>query len=221
MYKREIRPLSESMLDAISGTINKLEHVDLNEAKMSDTEVLNAAKSLAKNGKDAKTKAFGKGLVDFYQKNKSFTPDQVGGLQNIMKNASFQMAKESVELEEASNTLQKITAILTKMGNGTKVVKDKAGYFHIKMTDGKNMSHQGPYHTLEDVLSALQKDMKEEVELEEKYAKATDKLDDGKGMDPVGKADADIDNDGDVDSSDEYLHKRRKAIGKAMKKRKD
>ena len=40
----------------------------------------------------------------------------------------------------------------------------------------------------------------------------------GKKLDPVGKADADIDNDGDTDSSDEYLHKRRKAIGQAMKK---
>jgi len=39
-----------------------------------------------------------------------------------------------------------------------------------------------------------------------------------KKMDPVGKADADIDNDGDVDSSDEYLHNRRKAIKKAMAK---
>ena len=38
-----------------------------------------------------------------------------------------------------------------------------------------------------------------------------------KKLDPVGKADADIDNDGDVDSSDKYLTKRRKAIGKAMK----
>ena len=38
-----------------------------------------------------------------------------------------------------------------------------------------------------------------------------------KKMDPVGQADADIDNDGDVDNSDEYLHKRRKAIKKAMK----
>jgi hypothetical protein len=37
-------------------------------------------------------------------------------------------------------------------------------------------------------------------------------------LDPVGKADADIDNDGDVDKSDEYLHNRRKAIKKAMKK---
>ena len=37
-------------------------------------------------------------------------------------------------------------------------------------------------------------------------------------MDPVGKEDGDIDNDGDTDSSDKYLLKRRKAIGKAMKK---
>ena len=40
----------------------------------------------------------------------------------------------------------------------------------------------------------------------------------GKQLDPVGQADADIDNDGDVDSSDKYLHKRRKAIKKAMAK---
>jgi len=39
-------------------------------------------------------------------------------------------------------------------------------------------------------------------------------------MDPVGKADADIDNDGDVDSSDKYLHNRRKAISKNIKKNK-
>ena len=39
-----------------------------------------------------------------------------------------------------------------------------------------------------------------------------------KELDPVGQADADIDNDGDTDDSDEYLHKRRKAIKKAMKK---
>jgi len=37
-------------------------------------------------------------------------------------------------------------------------------------------------------------------------------------MDPVGQEDDDIDNDGDVDSSDKYLHNRRRAIGKATKK---
>lgn len=38
-------------------------------------------------------------------------------------------------------------------------------------------------------------------------------------MDAVGKADADIDNDGDVDKSDKYLHNRRKAIKKSMSKK--
>ena len=40
-----------------------------------------------------------------------------------------------------------------------------------------------------------------------------------KKLDPVGKEDADIDNDGDVDKSDSYLHNRRKAVGKAMGKK--
>ena len=64
------------------------------EAKMDDSEVLSAAKKLAKEGKDEKTRNFGQGLVDYYKENKSFTPDQVSGLQNIMKNASFQFAKD-------------------------------------------------------------------------------------------------------------------------------
>ena len=38
-------------------------------------------------------------------------------------------------------------------------------------------------------------------------------------LDPVGQEDADIDNDGDTDKSDKYLHNRRKAIGKAIKKK--
>lgn len=45
--------------------------------------------------------------------------------------------------------------------------------------------------------------------------------DEEKKLDPVGKADADIDNDGDVDSSDEYLKKRRAAISKAIKNREE
>lgn len=45
-----------------------------------------------------------------------------------------------------------------------------------------------------------------------------EKVYEAKKMDPVGKEDDDIDNDGDVDSSDKYLHARRKAISNAMKK---
>ena len=39
-------------------------------------------------------------------------------------------------------------------------------------------------------------------------------------LDPVGQEDADIDNDGDTDKTDKYLHNRRKAIGKAIAKKK-
>ena len=38
-------------------------------------------------------------------------------------------------------------------------------------------------------------------------------------LDPVGQEDADIDNDGDSDKTDKYLHNRRKAIGKAIAKK--
>ena len=53
------------------------------------------------------------------------------------------------------------------------------------------------------------------------YAKNLEVLGEKK-LDPVGKADADIDNDGDVDKSDKYLHARRKKVTKiiAMSKKK-
>ena len=53
-----------------------------------------------------------------------------------------------------------------------------------------------------------------------------DKSDDGDGLDAVqpdavkkkfkDRKDKDIDNDGDVDDSDKFLHKRRKAVSKSM-----
>ena len=55
-----------------------------------------------------------------------------------------------------------------------------------------------------------------------------DKSDDGEGLDAVqpkavkkkfkNRKDKDIDNDGDVDDSDKFLHKRRKAVSKAISK---
>ena len=57
---------------------------------------------------------------------------------------------------------------------------------------------------------------------------SNDKSDDGDGLDKVDpkaakkkfkdRKDKDVDNDGDTDASDEYLHKKRKAIGKDMAK---
>jgi len=60
---------------------------------------------------------------------------------------------------------------------------------------------------------------------------SNDQSDDGEGMDKVDpkaakkkfkdRKDKDIDNDGDTDSTDKYLHKRRKAISKSMDKEDD
>ena len=56
----------------------------------------------------------------------------------------------------------------------------------------------------------------------EKYkGKQTAKAKGGGGLDPVGKEDGDVNNDGKKDGTDKYLMKRRKAIGKAMATRKE
>jgi len=55
-----------------------------------------------------------------------------------------------------------------------------------------------------------------------KAAEEVEHVTEKKKLDPVGKADADIDNDGDVDKSDKFLHARRKKVSKiiAMSKKK-
>jgi hypothetical protein len=81
--------------------------------------------------------------------------------------------------------------------------------------------------------SHLETDMKKRAEANEKARKemmktkahkdmvATVRKKFDEAMDPVGQEDADIDNDGDTDKSDKYLHKRRKAISKAIATRKE
>ena len=98
---------------------NCVKEDSLQEAKMSDAAALKALKALATNGKNEKTKSFANGVIKFYAKNKSFTPDQIAGLQNIMKNAGFQMAKEEFD----TKGMMKINKLmekrnLTKAGAG-------------------------------------------------------------------------------------------------------
>lgn len=50
----------------------------------------------------------------------------------------------------------------------------------------------------------------------ESFSKGTPKQSLNEALDPVGKEDSDIDNDGDTDKTDKYLANRRKAVGKAM-----
>ena len=84
-----------------------------------------------------------------------------------------------------------------------------------------------------EVQSSVAAQAKEAAKNEQKYTisietNKNDKSDDGDGLDAVqpkavkkkfkDRKDKDIDNDGDVDDSDRFLHKRRKAISKAISK---
>ena len=69
-------------------------------------------------------------------------------------------------------------------------------------------------HMLNQRLTALYEDIGSVLN---RYYDIDEEIVDEK-LDAVGKEDSDVDNDGDTDSSDEYLKKRRAAISKAMKK---
>jgi hypothetical protein len=61
----------------------------------------------------------------------------------------------------------------------------------------------------------------EPYEGERKKGSQTARVAAGKGLDPVGKEDSDVNNDGKVNKTDKYLMKRRGAIGNAIATRKE
>ena len=86
-------------------------------------------------------------------------------------------------------------------------VKDKNGRAYVRLADRKKITQ---LRGNPDITSVEMSDHGEPYEGKRRKKPK---------LDPVGKEDADIDNDGDVDKSDEYLHKKRKKIGAAIKDR--
>ena len=96
-------------------------------------------------------------------------------------------------------------------------VTDNNGRQYVRFADRAKITElrQNP-----NIKSVEMTDHGEPYEGERKKGRMTAKAKGG-GLDPVGKEDADVDNDGDVDKTDKYLLKRRKAIGQAIRKRAD
>jgi len=95
-------------------------------------------------------------------------------------------------------------------------VKDKkTGKSYVRMADRAKISELRKNPNIESVEMT---GYGSAYEGEKKKGEQTAKTKSGKGLDPVGKEDGDVNNDGKKDKTDSYLMNRRKAIGKAMAK---
>ena len=97
-------------------------------------------------------------------------------------------------------------------------VTDKNGRSYVRFADRAKITELRQNPNIESVEMTEHGDA---YEGERRKGKLTARAKAGKGLDPVGKEDKDIDNDGDHDKTDKYLLKRRKAIGSAIRKRAD
>tara|TARA_Y100001954_G_scaffold224118_1_gene263211 strand:+ start:3497 stop:5539 length:2043 start_codon:yes stop_codon:yes gene_type:complete len=130
--------------------------------------------------------------------------------ENFVAEAEFD-AKEAL-----ANTLVKVFVgeDITSPKKYKVRVTDKSGKSYVRMADRAKITELRANSNIESVEMT---DHGEPYEGERKRGKQTARAKGG-GLDPVGKEDDDIDNDGDVDKSDSYLKNRRKAIAKAMRK---
>ena len=114
---------------------------------------------------------------------------------------------------------------------GQYVNGDEAPFVNaIKRAGGKNIDVQKPTRRDPMLTIEFEGDVKKAKKEVSRVGDGTEEIDEKLGkneeLDPVNKKavkkkfddrkDKDIDNDGDVDSTDKYLHKRRKAISKSM-----
>jgi hypothetical protein len=120
------------------------------------------------------------------------------------------------------------SAIKAKLGEGLEVseettetkyqvrVKDKnSGKSYVRMATREKINQLRSNPNIESVEMT---EYGSPYEGERKKGEQTAKVKSGKGLDPVGREDKDVDNDGDTDKSDKYLLNRRKAVGKAIAK---
>jgi len=98
--------------------------------------------------------------------------------------------------------------------------------YKIRVTDPKTGNSYVRYATREKITQLRSKGLKVEMtehgeprEGERKRGEQTARVKAGKGLDPVGQEDKDIDNDGDHDKTDKYLLNRRKVRGNAIQRR--
>ena len=117
-------------------------------------------------------------------------------------------AKPAKAAEPAGKITKNLVHHIEKQEKNNKAKGDKADADLFDKVGKMLKRHVGK--TLEEADIAK---MMEEMECEECYEEGWK----GESLDPVGKEDSDINNDGKVDGTDKYLKNRREKIGNAMK----
>ena len=132
-------------------------------------------------------------------------------LETDMKKRQANNEKARKDMEKMGTKMKNPHFEETEIAENRRAARAAGGYKDDskKQTDPSKAGFTGISGSIADI-------MRQNKEIEARNKAKTKK----EGLDPVGQEDADIDNDGDTDSSDKYLHKRRKAISKAIKAKK-
>ena len=150
---------------------------------------------------------------------------KAGGVSEMFVNDADKLAVEGVasalykvfvEKEEKEIELAYLQQLDEDENRKYKVrVTDKNGKSYVRFADRAKITELRQNPNIESVEMT---DHGEPYEGERRKGQQTAKAKRGK-LDPVGKEDADVDNDGDVDKSDKYILNRRKKIGQAIRMR--
>jgi len=135
----------------------------------------------------------------------------VDGVASALYKVFVEKKEEEKELELAY--LQQLDEEPTKKYKVR--VTDKNGKSYVRFADRAKITELRGNPNIESVEMT---EHGEPYEGERKRGQQTARAKGG-GLDPVGKEDKDVNNDGKVNKTDKYLMKRRKAIGKAIKMR--
>ena len=136
----------------------------------------------------------------------------VDGVANALYKVFVEKKDEEKEIELAY--LQQLSEDETYKKYKVRVT-DKNGRSYVRFADRAKITELRQNPNIESVeMTEYGEPYEGERKKGEKTAKAK-----GGGLDPVGKEDADVNNDGKVNKTDKYLMKRRKAIGNAIRTR--
>ena len=168
--------------------------------------------------KMVKAKLFGK--EGSSMKAEDFNPIFKDAASDNVAKALFKVFVEGTEKEQESISLTYLEELDSPEHRKYKVrVTDKntkRSYVRMATREKINQLRANP-----NIESVEMTEYGEPYEGERRKGSQTAKVAAGKGLDPVGQEDGDVDNDGDKDKSDKYLMKRRGAIGNAIATRKE